>query len=39
VSDLNNAKGVPEALENEYLKLQSKKVFNNPVKMKPLSGG
>ncbi len=39
VSDLNNAKGVPESLENEYLKSQSKKVFNNPVKMQPLSGG
>jgi aldehyde:ferredoxin oxidoreductase len=38
ISDLTTAKGVPIALENEYLKSQSKKAFN-PAKMQPLTGG
>ena len=37
ISDLASAKGVPEALENEYLKSQSKKEFTT--KLTPLSGG
>ena len=39
VSDLINAKGVPKALENEYLISQSKKEFNPSSKIVPLSGG
>ena len=39
VSDLVNARGVPEPLENEYLTSQGKKAFSNPTKIQPLSGG
>ena len=38
ISDLADAKGVSKALENEYLKTQSKKAFNTS-KMQPLTGG
>jgi aldehyde:ferredoxin oxidoreductase len=37
VSDLANVKGIPEALENEYLTSKSKKEFTT--KLTPLSGG
>ena len=39
VPDLANAKGVPEVLENQYLKSQGKQVINYTGKIKPLGGG